>query len=90
MHILSYKNWKIRENDTERYFILDLNAIPCYRIVLKKIDWANPNQARRSNLDPGIYLDNFGTKTGAIVKTGARKGKNKNQIEIRAGFILIL
>ena len=30
-------------NDTERYFILDLNAIPMltYR-SLKKIDWAGP------------------------------------------------
>ena len=26
---IRHKNWKIRENDTERYFILDLNAIPC-------------------------------------------------------------
>ena len=26
---ICHKNWKIRENDTERYFILDLNAIPC-------------------------------------------------------------
>ena len=25
---IRHKNWKIRENDTERYFILDLNAIP--------------------------------------------------------------
>ena len=39
-----HKNWKIRENDTERYFILDLNAIPMLKYrSLKKIDWAWPS-----------------------------------------------
>ena len=38
---ICHKNWKIRENDTERYFILDLNAIPMLKYrSLKKIDWA--------------------------------------------------
>ena len=39
---ICHKNWKIRENDTERYFILDLNAIPMLKYrSLKKIDWAS-------------------------------------------------
>ena len=38
---ICHKNWKIRENDTDRYFILDLNAIPMLKYrSLKKIDWA--------------------------------------------------
>ena len=38
---ICHKNWKIRENDTERYFILDLNAIPMLKYrSLKKIGWA--------------------------------------------------
>ena len=47
---ICHKNWKIRENDTERYFILDLNAIPMLKYrSLKKIDWAG--QALTCSLD---------------------------------------
>ena len=47
---ICHKNWKIRENDKERYFILDLNAIPMLKYrSLKKIDWAG--QALTCSLD---------------------------------------
>ena len=47
---ICHKNWKIRENDTERYFILDLNAIPMLKYrTRKKIDWARIHILKYNN-----------------------------------------